>query len=60
MPGEGITPLVRILQKLKEKGYRGALSVELFYPEFQQGDPYRTAQRIRTSAEGVMTRAGVL
>jgi 2-keto-myo-inositol isomerase len=60
VPGEGITPLVRILQKLKEKGYRGALSVELFSPEFQQGDPYQMARRIRTSAEAVMTRAGVL
>ncbi len=60
VPGEGVTPLVRILQKLKEKGYHGALSVELFYPEFQQGDPYDTARRIRASAEPVMTRAGVL
>jgi hypothetical protein len=30
VPGEGVTPLVRILQKLREKGYRGALSVGVF------------------------------
>lgn len=60
VPGEGVTPLVRILQKLKEKGYHGALSVELFSPEFQQGDPYEIARRIRASGESVMTRAGVL
>jgi 2-keto-myo-inositol isomerase len=60
VPGEGVTPLVRILQKLKEKGYRGALSVELFSPDFQQSDPYEMARRIRASAEPVMTRAGVL
>jgi 2-keto-myo-inositol isomerase len=59
VPGEGVTPLVRILQKLKEKSYRGALSVELFLPEFQQSDPYEMARRIRASAESVMTRAGV-
>lgn len=60
VPGEGVTPLVRILQKLKEKGYRGPLSVELFSPEFRQGDPYQVARRIRVSAEPVMTQAGVL
>ena len=60
VPGEGVTPLVRILQKLKEKGYHGPLSVELFYPEFQQTDPYEMARRIRNSGEGVMARAGVL
>ena len=31
--------LVRILGKLADKGYSGALSVELFLPEFTQGDP---------------------
>jgi 2-keto-myo-inositol isomerase len=59
IPGDGISPLVRILQKLQEKGYAGALSVELFLPEFTQGDPYEVAQRIREKAEGVMRKAGV-
>src|ERR1700680_4968855 len=39
IPGDGVSPLVRILRKLSEKGYAGALSVELFLTEFQQGDP---------------------
>ena len=34
IPGDGISPLVRILRKLSEKGYAGPLSVELFLPEF--------------------------
>jgi 2-keto-myo-inositol isomerase len=60
IPGEGVSPLVRILRKLSEKGYAGPLSVELFLPEFQQGDPYEVARRIRDKAEGVMRQARVL
>ena len=59
IPGEGIAPLTRILQKLREKGYSGPLSVELFYPHFQQGDPYEVARRIREKSEAVMRAAGV-
>ncbi len=60
VPGEGISPLVRILRKLAEKGYSGALSVELFLPEFTQGDPEQVARRIRDKAEGVMRQAKVI
>jgi hypothetical protein len=34
--------------------------VELFLPEFQQGDPYEVARRIREKAEGVMRQAKVI
>jgi 2-keto-myo-inositol isomerase len=60
IPGDGISPLVRILRKLAEKGYSGSLSVELFLPEFTQGDPYEVAHRIREKAEGVMRQAHVI
>jgi 2-keto-myo-inositol isomerase len=60
IPGDGISPLVRILHKLAEKGYGGALSVELFLPEFTQGDPYEVATKIREKAEGVMRQAKVV
>jgi 2-keto-myo-inositol isomerase len=59
IPGEGVTPLVRILRKLAEKGYAGPLSVELFLPRFQQGNPYEVARDIRTKAEAVMRQAKV-
>jgi len=59
IPGDGVTPLTRILKKLAEKGYAGALSVELFLPEFQQGDPYEVARRIRDKAQNVMHQARV-
>ena len=60
IPGDGVSPLVRILRKLAEKGYSGRLSVELFLPEFQQGDPYEVARRIREKCEAVMHQARVM
>lgn len=60
MPGDGITPLARILRKLAEKQYSGPISVELFWPEFQNADPYELARRIREKAEPIMREAGVL
>ena len=59
IPGDGISPLVRILGKLSEKGYAGPLSVELFLPKFQQGDPYEVAREIRVKSEAVLRKAGV-
>jgi sugar phosphate isomerase/epimerase len=59
IPGDGISPLNKILGKLAEKGYAGPLSVELFLPKFQQGDPYEVAREIRVKSEVVMRQAGV-
>ncbi len=59
IPGDGITPKTKILKKLVEKGYSGPASVELFLPEFQQGDPYEVASKIRTKAEAVLHQAKV-
>ena len=60
IPGDGISPLTRILRKLAEKGYAGSLSVELFLPKFQQGDPFEVAREIRQKAESVMRQARVM
>ena len=60
IPGDGIAPVVRIIQKLAEKQYAGALSVELFRAEFVQGDPFQVATEIRSKCEAVMREARVL
>jgi sugar phosphate isomerase/epimerase len=60
IPGKGVLPIVEILKTLKRKGYSGPLSVELFYPRLQQGDPYEVAAEIRKSAEPLMRKAGVV
>jgi 2-keto-myo-inositol isomerase len=60
IPGDGVAPVVPILRKLAEKQYAGPLSVELFLPEFSQGDPYEVARRIREKSEAVMRQAQVI
>ena len=60
IPGDGVSPLVEILQSLKKKSYAGPLSVELFYPKYQTADPYEMAKQIREKSEAVMRKAGVL
>lgn len=60
IPGDGIAPLTRILRKLADKGYAGPLSVELFLPRFQQGNPYEISREIRQKAEAVMRKARVI
>jgi sugar phosphate isomerase/epimerase len=60
IPGDGIAPVVRIIRKLAEKGYTGALSVELFRAEFVNGDPFAVATEIRAKCEAVMRAAEVL
>jgi sugar phosphate isomerase/epimerase len=59
IPGDGVSPLVKILQALRAKGYSGPLSVELFYPHLQNADPYEVASEIRRKSEPVMRQAGV-
>ena len=44
-PGEGIAPLQRILNKLVEKGYNRALSLELFDMNVRRTDPAVVAAR---------------
>ena len=60
IPGDGVAPINRMLRTLADKGYTGPLSVELFLPRFQQGDPYEVAREIRQKAETVMRRARVM
>lgn len=44
-PGEGVAPLQRIVDKLAEKGYSRALSLELFDPVVQNTDPEVVARK---------------
>jgi sugar phosphate isomerase/epimerase len=59
IPGNGVTPIAKIIHKLSEKGFAGALSVELFRQEIVNGDPFEVATEIRTKCERVMGEAGV-
>lgn len=50
-PGEGIAPLRRIVEVLKQKGYSGPASFETFNPQVQATDPYQVALRARKAIE---------
>ena len=52
IPGEGVSPIDAMLRKLAEKGYDGALSVELFLPRFSDGDPFEVAREIKGKCRG--------
>jgi 2-keto-myo-inositol isomerase len=60
IPGDGVTPLTTILQKLASRGYEGPLSVELFLPKYSAADPFEVAREIKTKAEAVMRQAKVV
>ena len=57
---DGIAPVVPIIRMLAEKGYTGALSVELFRAEYVQGDAFEVGTEIRRKCEAVMRRAEVV
>lgn len=60
IPGDGVSPLTAILQKLSARGYAGPLSVELLLPKYAAGDPFEVATEIKIKAEAVMKKAKVL
>lgn len=53
-PGDGVAPLGDILRTLRDVGYRGALSLELFNPDYWKQDAW---QVVKTGLE--KTRAAV-
>jgi len=50
LPGKGVVPLNDICKRLKQIGYAGHCSVELFRPEYWQQPPLEVAQKTRDAA----------
>jgi 2-keto-myo-inositol isomerase len=55
LPGQGVIPLGDICQRLKNVGYDGDCSVELFRPEYWEWDPNELAVQVRESAMKVLS-----
>ena len=53
-PGKGVVPLVEICNILKNIGYDGHCSIELFRPEYWEQDPLLVAQQARLAALEVL------
>ncbi len=55
MPTDGILPLAQVARQLQRIGYQGALSLELFHPEYWKQDPREVArlglQKMKASLE---------
>ncbi len=51
-PGDGVAPLGEILRTLRDVGYRGALSLELFNPDYWKQDAW---QVVKTGLEKTRT-----
>jgi 2-keto-myo-inositol isomerase len=57
-PGEGAIPAVEILTALRERGFDGTASIEIFRPEYWAQDPRQVAATARAKALDVLARAG--
>ncbi|MCS6775926.1 MAG: sugar phosphate isomerase/epimerase [Chthonomonadaceae bacterium] len=57
-PGDGVAPLQQIFSTLYRCGFRGALSLELFNPEYYKQDPLQVArtglEKTRAAAEAAI------
>jgi 2-keto-myo-inositol isomerase len=58
-PGRGVIPLEAILRGLKQIGYTGGISVEIFRPQYWQQSPLTVAREARASALAVLKKAGL-
>jgi 2-keto-myo-inositol isomerase len=43
-PGDGVAPLAEVFRSLRDIGYRGMLSLELFNPEYYKRDAYEVVK----------------
>lgn len=51
LPGQGCFPLRQIVQRIRQTGYDGYYSLELFNPEFWAADPFVAAERCFQACE---------
>ncbi len=56
-PGLGVAPLEQFFKDLWSTGYRGALSIELFNPEYWKQDPLKVAKTSLDRTMAIMKKA---
>ena len=54
-PGEGIAPLAAIVFRLRDKGYQGPLSLELFDPAVQNAEPEVVAHKAQETLSALFS-----
>ena len=58
-PGDGILPLTSILKDLKGTGFKGAVSLEMYNPEYWKQDLQKVAETGLRKTLEVIGKAGV-
>ncbi len=56
-PGDGIAPLKEVIRTLRDIGYRGMLSLELFNPEYYKRDAYEVIKEGLTKTKAAVKAA---
>ena len=51
LPGLGVLPLKEIIEALRQIGYDGAASVEIFRPEYWERDPFELARDAKAAVD---------
>ena len=57
LPGDGVLPLVEALRRLRATGYAGAISLELYNPDYHQRDPDEFLPEAHAKPLAVIERA---
>jgi 2-keto-myo-inositol isomerase len=55
LPGQGVVPLDEICQRLKDIGYSGPCSIELFRPEYWEWNPEKVAVAVHQAAVKILS-----
>jgi len=58
-PGEGVLPLGQIFIRLRQTGFTGPASVEVFRPEYWARDPGRVAREAHAASVGALQEGGL-
>ena len=56
-PGDGIAPLGQLFRDLRDIGYAGAISIELFNRDYWKQEPALVAQTALRKTQAVMRKA---
>jgi len=56
-PGDGVAPLAVIFRDLRDAGFRGTLSIELFNPTYWQQDPHTVARTALAKTRSIVADA---
>jgi sugar phosphate isomerase/epimerase len=56
-PGDGVAPLAVIFRDMRDAGFRGTLSIELFNPTYWQQDPHTVARTALAKTRAIVADA---